>query len=77
MNITPFSAYITIRSSFTKNVGHSAVSKTFTQTQSVENHPQKEETKLLEKLEVLEKTNINSTNTIKVLEEKISKADQR
>ena len=54
MNLTPFSAYITIRSSFAKNVNLSAISKTFAQTQNVENHPQREESdQFLEKLEIL------------------------
>ena len=76
MNITPFSAYITLRSSFTKNfllpAKHHRTS-TFPKNVKAENHSLIEENeKLLEKLKTLEETNLRSTATIKVLTEKIS-----
>ena len=79
MNITPFSAYITLRSSFTKNFVPPVNSKNSASTdknQRAENHALTEENaELLDKVEILVENNMSSTAKIKVLEEKISKSE--
>ena len=80
MNLTPFSAYITIRSNFIKNYSPPA-----TIPQLVSQTPIKLEAdfhvlfdknqQLLLQIKKLDETNKTSTNTVKILEEKVSKAE--
>ena len=79
MNLTPFSAYITIRKSFTKNSNPPATVQPVgpvSQDVSRENvilKQQKEE--LLTKIEALEADHNSAKGTIVVLEDKISKIE--
>ena len=69
MNLTPFSAYITIKSSFVKNFTPPPVSQPL-------NHGLMEENEhLLEQIRNLEKSSNNFVETIKILEDKIAKAE--
>ena len=80
INLTPFSAYITIRNTFIKNyLPPATIPQLVPQTSGklesdyqvlLEQHEQ-----LLQQIENLNETNKVSTNTVSILEEKISKSE--
>ena len=79
VNLTPFSAYITIRSSFVKNYSPppATIPQCVSQT-NVEADYQvliKKHDQLLQQIKDLEETNRACTNTVKILEEKVSKLE--
>ena len=79
MNLTPFSAYITIRSSFTKNYSPPAfpqdVSQSNDKLEADDHFLNEKNNELVQQIKNLDHTTKTSTNTIKILEEKISKSE--
>ena len=80
VNLTPFSAYITIRSSFVKNYLPPAtiphlVSQTSGKLEADHQVLIEKNDQLLQQIENLEETNKACTDTIKILEEKLSKSE--
>ena len=79
VNLTPYSAYFTIRSSFVKNIPPTPpkTPQLVPQT-SVEADCQvliQKNDQLLKKIKDLEDSNETCTNTVKILEEKVSKSE--